>query len=120
MVHRSLVGSMERLFGHLIEVHGGAFPAWYAPVQVVVLPVGGDGAAAGFAAAADAEGLRVEVRGDGSLGARVRDARRVPFVAVIGTREAAAGSVSLRARGGEPVERRVAEALAVLREAVQP
>ena len=42
MVHRSLVGSMERLFAYLIEVHAGAFPAWYAPVQLVALPVGAD------------------------------------------------------------------------------
>src|SRR5207244_11703964 len=114
MLHRSLVGSMERLFGHLIEVHNGAFPAWYAPVQVAVLPlnVGGSAAcprspgaaksapplsehdaAARFAAAAEAEGLRAEVHAEGSLGARVRDARRVPVVAVIGAREAAGGAV---------------------------
>ena len=42
MVHRSMVGSMERLFAHLIEVHAGAFPPWYAPVQLEVLPVGDD------------------------------------------------------------------------------
>jgi len=116
MLHRSLVGSMERLFGHLIEVHNGAFPAWYAPVQVAVLPLGEDDAAARFAAAAEAEGLRVEVRAEGSLGARVRDARRVPFVAVIGAREAASGSVSLRVRGGgEPEELPAAEAIARIR-----
>ena len=129
MLHRSLVGSMERLFAHLIEVHKGAFPAWYAPVQVAVLPlrhVGGsaacprspgeDHAAARFAAAAEAEGLRVEVHAEGSLGARVRDARRVPFVAVIGTREAANGSVSLRVRGGgEPEQLPAAEAIARIR-----
>ena len=39
MVHRSVVGSMERAVAHLIEVHGGAFPAWLAPVQLVILPV---------------------------------------------------------------------------------
>ena len=42
MVHRSIVGSMERLFAYLIEVHGGAFPVWFAPVQVMVVPVGPD------------------------------------------------------------------------------
>jgi threonyl-tRNA synthetase len=120
MVHRSLVGSMERLFGHLIEVHNGAFPAWYAPVQVVVLPLGEDDAAARFAAAAEAEGFRVEVHAEGSLGARVRDARRVPFVGVIGAREAAAGSVSLRMRGGgNPEEIPAAEALARIRASVE-
>ncbi|MER7457127.1 threonine--tRNA ligase [Micromonospora sp. NPDC126480] len=108
MVHRSLVGSMERLFAYLIEVHEGAFPAWYAPVQVVVLPVdaGQDGAADGFAAAARAAGLRVEVDRAGSLGARVRDAARarVPYAAVVGPREAAAGRISLRLRDGRVLE----------------
>src|SRR5256885_14812545 len=98
MLHRSLVGSMERLFGHLIEVHNGAFPAWYAPVQVAVLPLGEDDAAARFAAAAEAEGLRVEVRAEGSLGARVRDARRGPVGRGHGARGGGGGSRRVCAR----------------------
>jgi threonyl-tRNA synthetase len=120
MVHRSLLGSMERLFGHLIEVHNGAFPAWFAPVQVVVLPIGDGEIEAAYRFAGSAADLRVEVVVDGSLGARVRDARRVPFVAVIGAREAAAGAVSLRPRGGQPVEHSVAEALALVRGQARP
>ncbi|MCW3840157.1 threonine--tRNA ligase, partial [Micromonospora yasonensis] len=60
MVHRSLVGSMERLFAYLIEVHAGAFPAWYAPVQLVLLPVddGQADAALDLARRAEAAGLR--------------------------------------------------------------
>jgi threonyl-tRNA synthetase len=105
MVHRSLVGSMERLFGYLIEEHEGAFPAWYAPLQLRVLPVGSAAAADaayGFARAAVAAGLRADVVADESLGARVRDAAalKVPYVAVVGAREAAAGAVSLRLRDG--------------------
>ncbi|MER7415369.1 threonine--tRNA ligase [Micromonospora peucetia] len=108
MVHRSLVGSMERLFAYLIEVHEGAFPVWYAPVQLVVLPVG-DGqadAAARLARDALAAGLRVEVDGAGSLGSRIRDAARarIPYAAVIGPREAAGGAVSLRLRGGRALD----------------
>lgn len=103
MVHRSLVGSFERLFSHLIEVHEGAFPAWYAPVQLLVLPISDDEEAAAFdfAARAEAAGLRVESSIGGSLAARVREAsvRRIPFQAVIGAREAGAGEVSLRSRG---------------------
>ncbi|AEV88237.1 threonyl-tRNA synthetase [Actinoplanes sp. SE50] len=103
MVHRSLAGSMERLFGQLIEEHQGAFPVWYAPVQVAVLPVGASGTAS-FAADAVAAGLRaVEVR-EGSLGARIRAAAKVPYVAVIGAREAAAGLVSLRLRDGRQLD----------------
>ena len=105
MVHRSLVGSMERLFGYLIEAHEGAFPAWYAPLQLRVLPVSASAAVAAqaFAAAAVARGLRADADPEGgSLAARVREAaaRKVPYVAVIGDREAASGEVALRLRGG--------------------
>jgi threonyl-tRNA synthetase len=114
MVHRSIVGSMERLFAHLIEVHEGAFPPWYAPVQVLVLPVGEDqsDAAAGFARRCIDTGLRAEASFDGSLGSRVRQAalRRIPYAAVIGAREAEAGEVSLRLRDGREVPPRPAAA----------
>jgi threonyl-tRNA synthetase len=104
MVHRSLVGSMERLFAYLIEVHAGAFPAWFSPVQIVALPVSPaeSGAASSLAAAAVARGLRAQVAVEGSLGARVRDAAcaRIPYVAVVGPREAAAGEAALRLRDG--------------------
>jgi threonyl-tRNA synthetase len=104
MVHRSIVGSIERAVAHLIEQHGGAFPAWLAPVQVQVLPVSaGEAAAAGeLAALCDSAGLRVSVAPpeDGSLGARIRAARLVPYLAVIGSREAAAGEVAVRLRDG--------------------
>ncbi|RGC66266.1 Threonine--tRNA ligase 1 [Micromonospora sp. MW-13] len=122
MVHRSLVGSMERLFAHLIEAHDGAFPPWYAPVQVTVLPVDPDDP--GQAAAADrlardaiALGLRAEVDGGGSLGSRIRDTarRRVPYVAVLGAREAADGAVALRLRDGRRLDPRpAADALALV------
>ncbi len=84
---------MERLFAHLIEVHDGAFPAWYAPLQVAVLPVGAgsDGAARSFESRCLEAGLRVERWSEGSVALRVREAakRRVPYVAVIGAREEA-------------------------------
>ncbi|MFC4067805.1 threonine--tRNA ligase [Actinoplanes subglobosus] len=104
MVHRSLAGSMERLFGHLIEVHEGAFPLWYAPVQLAVLPIGPDQDAAARSFAAEAADLRVEVAPDGSVGARIRDRRRVPYLAVIGAREAASGQVALRLRDGSRLD----------------
>ena len=123
MVHRSVIGSLERLFAHLIEVHGGAFPAWYAPLQLAVLPVGAaqSGAANCFADKALRGGLRVEVHHDGSLGSRIREAagRKVPYVAVIGAREADAGSVSLRLRDGRELPPRpVDSALALIGEVV--
>jgi len=104
IVHRSIVGSMERAVGHLIEVHGGAFPGWLAPVQLAVLPVtiGESPQAAAFAGLAEERGLRVQIAGAdrGSLGSRIRDTRLVPYQAIIGEREAAAGQVALRLRGG--------------------
>ncbi len=118
MVHRSLVGSLERLFAHLIEVHQGAFPAWYAPVQLVVAPIAEPqaDAAHAFARSCREAGLRAEVADEGSLGARIRDARLVPFVAVVGAREAAAGEVSLRLRDGHELPSQpVNEAIAYLR-----
>jgi threonyl-tRNA synthetase len=100
MIHRSLAGSMERLFAHLIEVHEGAFPAWYAPVQLAVIPVAE--ASSVFASRAVAAGLRVEVLHEGSVGLRIRAAaqRKIPYVAVIGDREVSSGEVSLRLRDG--------------------
>src|SRR5262249_38418477 len=97
------------------EVQNGVFPAWYAPVQLVVLPVGEADAEPAYRFAEAAADLRVEVVVDGSLAARVRDARRVPFVAVIGPREAAGHAVSLRRHGDDPVEYQESEALAVMR-----
>jgi len=104
MVHRSIIGSVERVVAHLIELHGGAFPAWLAPVQVVALPV----SEAEVPAAADLvrdcldRGLRAELAGPehGTLGARIRGARLVPYQAVVGPREAAGGQVALRLRDG--------------------
>jgi len=104
MVHRSLVGSMERLFAYLIEEHGGAFPVWYAPVQIQAVPISNaqDEVAAAFVRQCVEAGLRAAPSYDGSLNARVRESvgRRIPYVAVIGPREAAAGEVALRLRDG--------------------
>jgi threonyl-tRNA synthetase len=122
MVHRSMVGSMERLFAHLIEVHAGAFPAWYAPVQIEVLPIGDEQAKAAAAVrdAAIHAGLRADLSAGASLAIRIRRAaqRKVPYVAVIGEREAAAGAVALRRRdGGELPPMPVPEALRLIADA---
>jgi len=113
MVHRSIIGSVERAVAHLIEQHGGAFPAWLAPTQVAVLPVSGaelPQAERLVRRCAD-RGLRAEVAGPerGSLGARVRAARLVPYQAVIGAREAAGDLVALRLRDGRRLGPRPAE-----------
>jgi threonyl-tRNA synthetase len=108
MVHRAIIGSVERAVAHLIEQHGGAFPAWLAPVQLVLLPVSEDELphAEELRARCLAAGLRVELAGpeQGSLGARIREARLVPYQAVIGAREAVAGAVALRLRDGRRLD----------------
>ncbi|MEU0530107.1 threonine--tRNA ligase [Amycolatopsis tolypomycina] len=109
MVHRSIIGSIERAVAQLIEIHGGAFPAWLAPVQLRLLPV--SAAEMPYAREIlDRRGaVRAEIASEGSLGARIRDGRLVPFQAVLGPREVAAGQLSLRLRDGrrldaQPVE----------------
>lgn len=110
MVHRSIIGSVERAVAHLVEVHGGAFPGWLAPVQLAVLPLtdAESGPAEAVVEHCLERGLRAEVLGPerGTLGARVRLARRVPYQAVIGAREAAAGHLALRLRDGRRIEAR--------------
>ncbi|MGW1912215.1 threonine--tRNA ligase [Streptomyces sp. NPDC002076] len=116
MVHRSIIGSVERAVAHLIEAHAGAFPAWLAPVQLAVLPVGEEQLeqAAAIVRRAVELGLRAELMGpaEGTLGARIRAARLVPYQAVVGAREAAAGLAAVRLRDGRrPGELPVAELL---------
>lgn len=102
MVHAGVIGSLERLFAQLIEIHRGAFPAWYAPWQVSVLPIGADqqDAARDLSEQLVRRGLRSRVEPDGSLGARIAVARLVPYVLVLGAREVAGGKVSVRRRDG--------------------
>ena len=108
MVHRSIIGSAERAVAHLIERHGGAFPAWIAPVQLVILPVTDAERPQAEALLQESrdQGLRPQLAGpeDGSLSARIRAARLVPYQAVIGGREAASGQVALRLRDGRRLE----------------
>nr|WP_267880773.1 threonine--tRNA ligase [Streptomyces sp. HGB0020] len=104
MVHRSIIGSVERAVAQLIEVHGGAFPAWLAPLQLVVLPVSDaqEEQAHDVVRRALARGLRAELAGPerGSLGARIRAARLVPYQAVIGEQEAGGDLAAVRLRDG--------------------
>jgi threonyl-tRNA synthetase len=103
MVHRSIIGSVERAVAHLIDRHGGAFPPWLAPLQLVALPVSEaqKREADDLVRQAFEQGLRAEVSADGSLSARIRAHRLVPYLAIIGATEAAAGEVSIRLRQGQ-------------------
>ena len=103
MVHRALLGSIERFFGILIEHYAGAFPLWLAPEQVRVLPVSDKALdyAKGVQAALRAKGFRVDADVSAEkLGAKIRLAtlQKVPYQVVVGPRDAAAGTISVRSR----------------------
>ncbi|MGV9361580.1 threonine--tRNA ligase [Amycolatopsis sp. NPDC003731] len=120
MVHRSIIGSVERAVAQLIEVHGGAFPAWLAPVQLRLLPVSAAEVPHAREVLDRCDDLRAEIAADGSLGARIRDGRLVPFQAVIGPQEVAAGQLSVRLRDGSRADARpVEDALASIVESVR-
>ena len=106
MVHRALLGSMERFFGVLIEHYGGAFPMWLAPVQAVVIPIADRHIeyANTVADALRGAGLRVEVDARSErMQAKIRDAQlqKVPYMLVVGDREAEAEAAAVRLRSGE-------------------
>jgi threonyl-tRNA synthetase len=105
MVHRALLGSMERFFGVLIEHFAGAFPVWMAPVQVVVIPIADRHLeyARQTAQKLRAEGIRVDVdERPERMNAKIRDAQnqKVPYMLVLGDKEMQAEQVSLRVRDG--------------------
>ena len=103
MVHRALLGSLERFFGILIEHYAGAFPLWLAPVQALLIPVTDKQAAAAkdMAAKLRAKDIRVVVdeRAE-KMGAKIRDAQmqKIPYMLVLGGREIENGTVSVRGR----------------------
>ena len=108
MIHRSIVSTMERMVAHVLEVHDGSLPVWLAPVQAVVLPIVDDARdhSVDVRRALLGAGVRVELDDrDATLAARVRDAqqRKVPYMAVVGRREAEAGAVALRLRDGRQI-----------------
>lgn len=104
MVHRAIFGTLERFTGNLIEHFAGAFPVWLAPVQVVVVPISDDQAEVSrqYADELRARGIRAEVddRSE-TLNYRIREAemQKVPYMAVVGAREAAEGTAAVRVRG---------------------
>jgi threonyl-tRNA synthetase len=124
VLHRAILGSLERFLGILIEHTGGNFPFWIAPVQAVVIPVSDRFAEAGRAAASrlSAAGLRVELDDrNEKLGARIRKAelQKAPSMLVVGEKEAASGSVAVRLRhGGDAGTMSIEEFLAAAQSAV--
>jgi threonyl-tRNA synthetase len=111
MIHRALMGSIERFFGVLIEHYAGAFPAWLTPTQVAVLPVasGHEEYAKEVVGQLEDEGFRCEFyRADNPLGKRIRDVKtqKIPYVLVVGGDDVSNGSVGVNPRGSD-VERDV-------------
>ena len=103
MIHRVVFGSIERFIGIITEHFAGAFPTWLAPVQVKVIPISEKhlGYAAKVKEALDAAGLRGEVDArNEKMGYKIREAQmqKVPYMFVVGDKEAEAGTVSLRSR----------------------
>jgi len=124
MVHRALLGSMERFFGVLLEHYAGAFPLWLAPVQAIVIPIADrhiDYAqkVAGELRSAD---LRVEIDARSErMQAKIRDAQlqKVPYMLVVGDREAESNAAAVRLRSGEDLKARpVEEIIARMKEGV--
>jgi threonyl-tRNA synthetase len=106
MIHRALLGSLERFFGVLIEHYGGAFPLWLAPVQAAVLPISDKFSdyARSVRDRLRGAGLRVELDDSANkVGAKVREAtlQKIPYMLVVGGREAETQSVSVRTREGQ-------------------
>src|SRR5690348_11182588 len=117
MVHRALYGSIERFFGVLIEHYAGAFPVWLSPVQVVLIPIAERHAAYAeqVAEKLKAAGVRVEVDArNEKMNAKIREhaLQKVPFMLVVGDKEAEAGKVNVRTRGKEKTEDMSAEGFA--------
>ncbi|HET7205161.1 MAG TPA: threonine--tRNA ligase [Terriglobales bacterium] len=109
MVHRALYGSVERFFGVLIEHYAGAFPVWLSPVQVVMIPIAERHAAYAEKVADQlrSAGVRVEVDArNEKMNAKIREhaLQKVPFLLVVGDKEAEAGTVNVRTRGKEKTE----------------
>jgi threonyl-tRNA synthetase len=115
MVHRALFGSVERFFGVLIEHYAGAFPMWLAPVQIGLVPISNEkhlAYAETVKQRLEAAGLRVELdASNGKMQGKIRDfgLQKIPFILILGDKEAATESVSVRVRakgdeGSVPLE----------------
>ena len=106
MIHRALLGSIERFIGVITEHYAGAFPTWLSPVQVKVIPISEKVAdyAKQVTEKLDAAGVRVEndLRPE-KMGYKIREAQlqKIPYMLVVGEKEAQAGTVSVRTRNGE-------------------
>ena len=121
MVHRALLGSMERFFGVLIEHYAGAFPVWLAPVQAMIIPIADRHVA--YAKEVQQQLKAADIRSEvdessDRMQAKIRNAQlqKIPYMLVIGDKEAEAGAVAIRLRSGEDLKAKpLAEFIALAR-----
>ncbi|MGE5112383.1 MAG: threonine--tRNA ligase [Acidobacteriaceae bacterium] len=109
MVHRALYGSVERFFGVLIEHYAGAFPFWLSPVQVAIVPIAERHAEYANKVAAELRGAGIRVEVDArneKMNAKIREfaLQKIPFILVVGDKEAESGQVNVRVRGQDKAE----------------
>ena len=124
MIHRALLGSLERFFGVIIEHYGGAFPVWLSPVQAVVIPVAPvfDGYAAEVAGKLKRSGIRAEAdQGNDRLNAKIRHHQtlKIPYMLVVGEREKQENAVSIRVRTGKKLDLSIDDAVQVILEKIE-
>ncbi|HEV2718618.1 MAG TPA: His/Gly/Thr/Pro-type tRNA ligase C-terminal domain-containing protein, partial [Thermoanaerobaculia bacterium] len=124
VLHRAIYGSFERFIAILIEHFAGAFPFWLAPVQAGVLPLSEKFTDYGreVLTKLKAAGIRAQIdESNEKLGAKIRHAQlqKVPFMLVVGEKEAASGSVALRERGGQQSTMSVEALIAKARELIR-
>jgi threonyl-tRNA synthetase len=126
MIHRALLGSLERFMGVLIEHYAGAFPLWLAPVQVKLLPISEKFIDYGRSLVQElrSNGIRAELdERNEKIGYKIRDAevKKIPYMAVIGEKEVQSGSVSVRRHGkGDQGSLSIRDFLAVLLQELSP
>lgn len=114
MIHRALLGSMERFFGVLLEHHGGALPVWLCPVQAVVIPIADRHReyCKQVQTRLRQEGIRADIdEGEERMNAKIRNAQiqKIPYMLVVGDREQEAGAVAVRLRSGEDLKSKSVE-----------
>jgi len=125
VIHRTVLGSLERFIGILIEHYGGRFPIWLAPTQIVVMPITRDHAehAAEVFESLKSEGLRAEIDDrNEKLGYKMREAevKKIPYIVVIGAKEMETGTVSVRKSGRKDLgSMKLPELLALMKDEIE-
>ena len=125
MVHRALLGSLERFIGCLIEHYGGAFPVWLSPIQVNVIPIADRHVeyAQTVAERMKAAGIRVTVNETSErMNAKIRNAQlqKIPYMMVVGDREQKAGAVAVRLRTEEDLgDMQIDDAIQLIRTKIE-